>query len=178
MESLSEIQRHGEQEQSQLLRAVYECLVQPFEDTLFENLLYVNEQYQTRHLTKPSLFIAFDEDMFKVPFHLLRIPKLKDRYLFEVFEVDCAFSLKFLYKGVNYSQKFVKHQQDMSRSNMPMRVISNEKDMEKLLTTQVKPNSYMYDLLLLLVDSENKGKRFNRFEMFNQIKKFLIIIET
>lgn len=160
--SMQEIQRYGEQEQNLLLKAVYECLIQPFEETLFENLLYVNEQYQTRHLTKPSLFIAYDEDMFKVPFHLLRCPKLQNRYLFEVFEMDCAFSLKFLFKGVNYSQKFVKHNQqdgiNSLKSNMPMRVISNERDMEKLLTTQVKPNSYLYDLLLLLVDSENKGK--------------------
>jgi len=37
-----------------------------------------------------------------------------------------------------------------------MRVISNEEDMEKLLMTVVKDNQYQYDLLILLVDSENK----------------------
>ena len=42
---------------------------------------------------------------------------------------------------------------------MPMRVISNEEDMEKLLTNAVKDNQYQYDLLLLLVDSENKDLR-------------------
>ena len=42
-----------------------------------------------------------------------------------------------------------------------MKVISNEDDMERLLKMNVKPNTYQYDLLLLLVDSENKGNYMN-----------------
>ena len=116
------------------------------------------------------MYIAYYEDMFKIPFHLLKTSKLaknqmrgnnteqkKDNYFFEIFEIDCGFSLKFLFKNTNYSQRFVKHQTDVNKSSMPMRVISNEDDMEKLLTTTAKNNQYQYDLLLLLVDSENKG---------------------
>lgn len=136
---------------------------------MFDNLILVNDQFQTKQLTKPSVYIAYDEDMFKIPFHLLKTTKLvksqargngtdkKDNYLFEVFELDCGFSLKFLFKNLNYSRRFVKHQTDVNKSSMPMRVISNEDDMEKLLTTTTKNNQYQYDLLLLLVDSENKG---------------------
>ena len=58
-------------------------------------------------------------------------------------------------------QKFTKNHAD-SNFTIPMRVISNEDDMEKLLAScpsnsNIKNNNYQYDLLLLLVNSEHKG---------------------
>ena len=156
----NELQRCGDEtEQNMLLRQIYELLMFPFEEALFDELVYVNQQFQTKHLTKPPVFIVYDEDMFKLPFHLLRTSRQQpDTYLFDIFEIDCGYSLKLLFRTVNCSQRFVKHQNAVdSRLNMPMKVISNELDMEKLLSTSAKTNLYQYDLLLLLVDSDNKG---------------------
>jgi len=141
-------------DQASVLKAIYECLIQPFENSLFENLLIINDQFQTKQSTKPAVAIVYEEEMFKIPFHFLKTCR-NEKFLFEIFEVDCIFSLKFLYKSVNYTQKFVKHQHTTDVT-IPMRVISNEEDMEKLLMTVVKDNQYQYDLLILLVDSENK----------------------
>jgi len=155
----TQLQRKISDENSEinLFKSIYESLIQPFENNLFENLVNVNEQFLTKQSTKPAVSIVYEEEMFKIPFHFLKTSRTQ-KFFFEIFETDCIFSLKFLYKSVNYNQKFVKNQHT-NDSVMPMRVISNEEDMEKLLTTSVKDNQYQYDLLLLLVDSENKDLR-------------------
>jgi hypothetical protein len=179
----NEIQRStNNQDQEAMLKNIYNLLIQPFEENLYDNLVLVNGQLQTKHLSKPILYIVYDEDMFKIPFHLLQTSKLSNtisntsnetklNYLFEIFEIDCAYSLKYFFKTNIYNHKFVKHLSNESSSptsaaNMPMRVISNEDDMQKLLGGAANNNKnnlknshhYQYDLLLLLVDSENKGQ--------------------
>jgi hypothetical protein len=183
----NELQRsESEDEQNNLLKNIYDLLIEPFENELFDNLIMVNEELQTKHLTKPSIYIVYDEDMLKIPFHLLKTSRMasmlqqasigagfvRQNYLFEIFEIDCAYSLKFLFKTITYNQKFVKHQAD---SKIPMKVISNENDMEKLLISNANTkntNQYQFDLLLLLVDSENKGFFFSIILKVQVSKKF------
>lgn len=149
------------EDQNILLGHVYNVLLRPFETFLFD-------QEQTNKTSKPYLCIIFDESMLKLPFHLLKTSNQimnegdsGEKYLFELFELDCMYSLKYLFKTTSYNQRYTKHQNDYSFT-IPMKVISNEEEMEKLLNIQTtSPNKsaqYQYDMLLLLVSSENKGK--------------------
>lgn len=152
--------------QNSLLREAYNLLIKPFESFLF-NVSSSNSP------TKPLVYIVYDEKMFKMPFHLFKTTQ-HDQYLFDVFEIDCIYSIKYLFRNKTYIQKYTKNQSDSSLT-MPMRVISNEDDMEKLLSNyasnfNTKNNNYQYDLLLLLVNSEHKGKLENlRSKILNKI---------
>ena len=151
---IDQVVNSEETKQSSLLRKAYNILIRPFESFLFNN---VSTSVSS---SKPLIYIVYDESMFKMPFHLFKTTQL-DQYLFDVFEIDCIYSIKYLFRNKTYIQKYTKNQSDSSFT-MPMRVISNEDDMEKLLsnapsTFNTKNMNYQYDLLLLLVNSEHKG---------------------
>ena len=176
-----------EDEQNVLLRHVYNILIRPFESILFKNVNLNSSQPGN----KPLVYMIYDERMFKIPFHLLKTAPAdiqlsknglncdsslaKAKYLFDYFEIDCIYSLKYLFKNSTYTQKYIKHQAD-SNYTIPMRIISNESDMQKLLTTsfnnQAKSNQFQYDLLVLLVNSEHKGNFFNSALKVPQVINF------
>jgi hypothetical protein len=150
---IDEVINSSEENQNRLLCEAYNILIKPFESLLSD----VNS---TNSASKPLVYIVYDEKMFKMPFHLFKSSQ-NDQFLFDLYEIDCIYSLKYLFRNKTYIQKYTKNQPDSSFT-MPMRVISNEDDMEKLLlnsatTSNTKNNNYHYDLLLLLVNSEHKG---------------------
>ena len=164
---IDEILKRNEEDQNILLREAYNLLFKPFETFLLKNA-------NTNSAIKPLVYIVYDEKMFKMPFHLLKtsrfdsteidsllLNEMNNRYLYEIFEIDCVYSIKYLFRNKTYMQKYTKNHAD-SNFTIPMRVISNEDDMEKLLsnstTYNTKNNTYQYDLLLLLVNSEHKGQ--------------------
>lgn len=145
-----------EEDQNAILRHVYNILIRPFETFLF---------HDESNAPKALCCIVYDESMFKLPFHLLRTSHDSDsnqagKYLFELLELDCIYSLKYLFKTSTYNQRYTKHQNDYSFT-IPMKVISNEDDMEKLLASSLsspnKTNQYQFDMLMLLVNSDHKG---------------------
>ena len=168
----------NEEDQNVILRHVYNILLKPFEAFLFDLHSPANKKQQ-----KPVVYIAYDERMFKIPFHLLKTNPLDSpeihktptaKYLYELLEIDCIYSLKYLFRNKTYVQKYTKNHAD-SNFSIPMRVISNEDDMEKLFaasltTPQLKNNNYQYDLLLLLVNSEHKGTFLRKLNFLKTIK--------
>ena len=74
--------------------------------------------------------------------------------MFERFEVHCGYSLKQLFKTGSYAQRYIKHAGEPA---LPMRVVANEHEMERLLASAGRTNHPQYDLLLLLVDSAHQG---------------------
>lgn len=138
-----------EDERNFLLQNIYNLILKPFETELLNELRLLNENNNANLFVKPSVCIVYDENMFKLPFHLLKITsestdfvQIENKYLFEVFEINCAYTVKYL--NLNYGLM------KSNDTNIPMKVISNESDMEKLFQT-----SNQYDLLVLLVNSEN-----------------------
>ncbi len=147
-------------DQNFLLQNIYNLIMKPFEKDLFNELcLLNNEQFKSqKQFIKPTIFIVYDETMFKLPFHLLKLTPTADvlaylndsncintKYLYELFEVNCGFSVKYLM--LNSS---IPSARESLKADRSMKVISNEKDMENLMST-----NHFYELLVLLVNSEH-----------------------
>lgn len=146
-----------EQDQTFLLQNIYNLIIKPFEIDLFNEVILVNElsdNNNNKNTIKPSLFIIYDENMFKLPFHLLKITSdlilpnfmidTKEKFLFEFFEINSNFSIKLIESNGDVTRQI------NSEPNNPMRVISNENEMENLFKS-----NYRYNLLILLVNSEH-----------------------
>ena len=148
-----------------LLKNLYNTLIKPFESILFSK----DSIKMQCNLTKPLVFIIYDESMIHVPFHLLKksIDNFNNskqqisKYLYEIFEIDCVHSIKYLAKRT-YNNKYTKHNQITTDSSLlfPMRVISNLNEVDKIIASNVNlknSNFYQYDLILILIDIQNKG---------------------
>ena len=151
------------EDQDFLLQNIYNLLMKPFEKDLFDELVLLNEQSKPqKQFVKPFLFIVYDESMFKLPFHLLKLTPATDflpqsnngsnsptkltnsntKYLFELFEVSCSFSIKYL--------MVQPYSASAALQTPSMKVISNERDMD-----QLESSNHFYELLVLLVNSEH-----------------------
>ena len=108
------------------------------------------------------IWIVYDERMFKMPFHLARH---RDRYLYELYEVNCVHSLKLM--GSSSSRRRHAHIYTRRRITesgttfLPMKVVASEEEMKKLLERfgSGRVQNEQFDLLLLLVNPEHKGKK-------------------
>jgi tetratricopeptide (TPR) repeat protein len=164
-----------------ILKQIYDVLIKPFESILFNK----DSIKMQCNLTKPLVYIIYDESMIHIPFHLLK--KSLDsfnnnkkqqisKYLYEIFEIDCVHSIKYLAKRT-YNNKYTKHNQIAADSSLlfPMRVISNLKEIDKIVASSVSlknSNFCQYDLILILVDIENRGFFYNYFAFFLIINNF------
>jgi tetratricopeptide (TPR) repeat protein len=156
-----------------LLQNIYNILIKPFESVLFNK----DSIKMQCNLTKPLVFIIYDESMIHVPFHLLK--KSVDscnitnnqqvtKYLYEIFEIDCVHSIKYLAKRT-YNNKYTKRNQIAADSSLlfPMRVISNMNEVDKIIASWANlknSNFYQYDLILVLVDIQNRGLFLNNHQ--------------
>lgn len=123
----------------------YDQLIRPFESEFGQS-------------SSNIIWIVYDERMFKLPFHLMR--HRDEKFVYERYEVNCVNSLKYLLKSSQTSQIYTRKRITESGATfLPMKVVSSEEDMKKLLdrfsVTQNK--SEQFDLLLLLVNPDNKG---------------------
>ena len=157
-ELMEKVLKSDEEEQSELLKRAYNQLIGPFENILTSAV---------PKGTQPSVFLVYDEAVFKIPFHAL---KCGERYLFERFELHCGYSLKQLYRPASYSQRYIKHQNE---SFMPMRVVASEAEMERLLSgaNTTRAAQHQYDLLLLLVDSAHQDSKALNALVVNLLSK-------
>ncbi len=138
-------------EREKILEGVYSALIRPFEEFL------VPAEDTVKAEEKRLICIIYDEEMLQVPFHLLKSSN-NNRLLFELFEIDCVYSMKYLlFKTKSYNQKFTKHNTE-SKSSIPMRTISNESELARLLSSPAsKLNTYQFDLVLIFISSDNRG---------------------
>lgn len=138
----------NEDERSKLLSIVYQALIKPFESYLFPS----------GNNEKQLVCIIYDEQMLQVPFHLLQAgSNWNDRHLYELCELDCFYSLKYLlFKNKSYNQKFIKH----NSTSIPMKIVSSATDLSKLLSTSssTRLNAYQFDLVFILISLDNRGK--------------------
>ena len=150
----------GIQKQENVLSKIYEALIKPLLDP--ERQV---EENKSKSDEKSLLCIIYDQDMLQIPFHLLRV---KDSCLFEVYEIDLAYSLKYLlFKNKAYNQKFTKYNaNNESKQSIPMKIIANELQLAQLLNNplQNKLSSYRFDLVLIFISSDNKGKLNSTYE--------------
>lgn len=136
------------------LEIIYDLLIKPMESELDDSDLN----------KKSIIWIVYDEYMFKLPFHLAKKRQL-NKSLYERFEVNCIYSLKYLSKSQYCNQIFTKKKlTDSGAKFLPMKVISSEEEMNKLLgkfntlNNNNQNNQQQFDLLLLLVNPEHKSK--------------------
>lgn len=136
----------------ELLKTMYDTLLRSFDAEFGESSANV----------KSMLWIVYDERMFKIPFHLM---KNRGKFLYERFQVNCVHSLKHMHKTTHGNQIYTRKRITESGANfLPMKVVSSEEEMKKLLerfansNARVNRQSEQFDLLLLLVNPDNKGK--------------------
>jgi hypothetical protein len=148
----------SEQERARILDEAYTLLFKPFEQYMAPVEPDSNEE-------KRLLCIVYDEQMLQVPFHLLREAASNGRFLYDMFEIDCLYSIKYLlFKAKSYSQRFTKNSSSDSRSSaaqIPMRTIANESDLARLLSVPQqqpphKANTYQFDLVMIFISSDNR----------------------
>ncbi|CAF0924045.1 unnamed protein product [Brachionus calyciflorus] len=146
---LEEILKCDAEDRNMMLHHMYNILIRPFENFLFSKS------------DKKFLSLIIDQSMLKFPFHLIKYTDTlskSENYLFELFDLDCVYSLKYLLKAKVYNHRYTKHQNDYSFT-IPMKVIVNELEMEKLLTSKYtgKQSQYQFDLIMFLFNPENKS---------------------
>ena len=129
---------------------MYNLLIRPFEE-----IVLMDKE-------KKVLCIIYDQSMLKFPFHLIKYkdPKTQnEQFVYELANIDSIFSIKYLIKSKIYNQRYTKHQNEYSFT-IPMKVITNDTEIEKLLAGKSlnKSNQYQYDLILYLINSQNKSK--------------------
>lgn len=147
-------------EQNVILDKIYKLLIKPFELELFQGLDTGDDE-----MAKKNLWIIYDEKILNVPFHLLKIERPTSgryRYMFELFDLNCVYSFKYMFKSASYNQVYTKKRQShRSETNMPMRVVSSEEELKKLESSGKNAGTRsQFDLLLLLVNSQHKGFTF------------------
>lgn len=132
---------------SQDLEALYDVFMRPIESELDE---------------RSMLWLVYDERMFKLPFHMLHPKGTSNRRLYERFELNCVYSLKYLARSVYSNQIYTRRRITESGATfLPMKVVSSEEEMKKLLdrfgAKSHRLQNEQFDLLLLLVNPEHKG---------------------
>lgn len=133
------------------LEKFYDHLLRPFE----------SEFGQSSNI----IWIVYDERMFKLPFHLMRH---RDKFFYERYEVNCVNSLKYLFKSSQTTSQIYTRKRitESGATFLPMKVVSSEEDMKKLLdrfssaSSRTQNKSEQFDLLLLLVNPDNKGNLY------------------
>lgn len=133
------------------LEKLYDVLFKPFESELSLNST----------TTRSMIWIVYDERMFKIPFHLMRLGG-SSLLFYERYDVNCVHSLKYLVKSTHPNQIYTRRRITESGATfLPMKCVSSEEEMRKLLdrsgSLQQHKNSEQFDLLLLLVNPENRG---------------------
>jgi hypothetical protein len=146
-ELLTSVNSH---EREKILDSVCSVLIKPFEEFL------VSSEPTDKIEDKRLICLIYDEEMLQVPFHLL---KSNNRFVFDLFEIDCVYSMKYLlFKTKSYNQKFTKHNAE-NKNSIPMKTVSNETDLARLLSSPPasKLNTYQFDLVLIFISSDNRG---------------------
>jgi tetratricopeptide (TPR) repeat protein len=149
-----------------LLKQAYSVLIKPFELNLFnwfhENDFKESENDELSEIKfKKKLVIIYDQDLFTIPFHLLKFEtSVADIYLHEVFEISCLYSLKYLLndKKVNSNFKFVQ----------------NESEFDKLVDGtggNNNSNRMFYKLLIVNFISNPAGKYCTLMDFYIKKKK-------
>jgi tetratricopeptide (TPR) repeat protein len=121
----------NEVDKNLLLKQAYNMLIKPFENNLF-NWFHINDlKYSIDKdcqlediIYKNKLFIIYDQDLFTIPFHLLKFEKTFDNkvlsfHLHEIFDCNCLYSLKYLFSSQSIGLNF--------------KFISNEIELQKLV---------------------------------------------
>ena len=134
-------------------------LVKPFESVLF-NKDSIRMQCS---VGKPLIYVIYDETLMQVPFHLLRPTNTvhhnnKEKCLYEYFEMECVFSVKYLAKSTAYAHKFVKHNQ----SDSSLKLCAGLNEVEKIIAAFAgggnKSSHYQFDLIMILINiDQHKG---------------------
>lgn len=132
---------------SQDLEALYDVFIRPIESELDD---------------RSMLWLVYDERMFKLPFHMLHPEGTSNLRLYERFELNCVYSLKYLARSVYSNQIYTRRRITESGATfLPMKVVSSEEEMKKLLdrfgAKSHRLQNEQFDLLLLLVNPEHKG---------------------
>jgi tetratricopeptide (TPR) repeat protein len=167
----NELLNFDEHEQSTLLHQIYNIILKPFEAILFKNY----EPNRPKH----TMCIVYDETLFKIPFHQLRmkIPfnqtKNSEKCIYELFELDCVYSLKYLIKPSKYNSKYTKlkllNSSQYNEPKIPMKIVSNRNELNSLIKNpDYTMNAYQYDLVLLRV--EHLGKSYTFYSILIYIK--------
>ena len=125
------VQLPNEVDKNQLLKQAYNMLIKPFENNLFNwfhkndlKNLFNNDCKLEDIRCKNKLFIIYDQDLFTIPFHLLKFEKKFDNkvqsfHLHEIFDCSCLYSLKYLFASQNIGLNF--------------KYIPNELELQKLV---------------------------------------------
>lgn len=140
------------EDRNTVLNHLYYLLVRPFEEIIF-----------TDNQEKNVLSIVYDQSMLKFPFHLIKYTNPANQvenFLFELLDIDPIYSIKYLIKSNIYNQRYTKHQNEYSFT-IPMKVIINDAEMEKLLNNKTLPklNQYQFDLILFFFNPEDKSRK-------------------
>ena len=178
------IQLPNDTDKDLLLKQAYNILIKPFENNLF-NWLHKNDLKNSdihdstmRRVDeikfKNKIFIIYDEDLFTVPFHMLRFEinfdnKLQNFQLHEVFDCNCVYSLKNVFASQQIGLNF--------------KCIPNEIEFQKLVESSVdKKNEtnkkIFYKLLILNIKNDTSGNIYFLIGFFNITLTFFPIISA